>query len=101
MQIKPVLKIDNGGEIDIFTKQNGSKKAMSFVLNEVEKHYSPFDDAPIVVVDATAPEAAKEIVAKLKEKLPDAKIWTQPVGPVIGAHCGPGTYGVIFPADCR
>jgi len=23
-------------------------------------------------------------------------VWQQPVGPVIGAHAGPGTLGVIF-----
>ena len=37
----------------------------------------------------------------IKEQRPEAKIVRQIIGPVIGAHCGPGTIGVIFVADQR
>ena len=68
---------------------------------QVAEKYSPYDDAPIVIVDADAKNLADELEAKVVEKFPDAKIWRQPIGPVIGAHCGPGTVGIIFPATGR
>jgi len=37
----------------------------------------------------------------LKEKLSGVKIEHLPVGPVIGAHCGPGTVGLVYYANER
>ncbi|MEG1529155.1 MAG: DegV family protein, partial [Clostridia bacterium] len=95
MQIKPVLTIKDG-EIDVFSKQNGSKKAISFAVNELLCRYKNIDDAPIVVVNAACEDIANLLVDKVKEHLPNVEVWTQPVGPVIGAHCGPRTCGIIF-----
>ena len=32
----------------------------------------------------------------INENIKGVSIVRQPIGPVIGAHCGPGTYGIIF-----
>ena len=32
----------------------------------------------------------------IKEKHPTANIKIQPIGPVIGAHCGPDTLAVVY-----
>ena len=32
----------------------------------------------------------------IKEKYPQAEVWEQLVGPVVGCHCGPDTIGMIF-----
>lgn len=101
MQIKPVLSIDKNGEIDVYAKQNGSKKALTFVLNEIKRKYKPVDGAPIVIVNAICGDISDAVEAKIREMLPGAEIWSQPIGPVIGAHCGPGAYGVIFPSTER
>jgi DegV family protein with EDD domain len=96
MQVKPVLTIDKNGEIDVYTKQNGAKKAMHFVLDELKRKYTDIDGAPIVIVNADCQPLSDELNAKIKEEFPSVEVWSQPIGPVIGAHCGPGTYGVIF-----
>ena len=56
---------------------------------------------PVYVVDADCPDEGDFIAGKIKELRPEVKIVRQTVGPVIGAHCGPGTVGVIFVADKR
>ncbi|MCQ2602639.1 MAG: DegV family protein [Clostridia bacterium] len=101
MQLKPILTVGESGEIEIAAKQQGSKRAMSFVVSEFEKKYSQYDDAPIVIVGADCDDLQNALYDKIKSLYPDADIWTQPVGPVIGAHCGPGTYGIIFPSKSR
>ncbi len=52
-------------------------------------------------MDADCKEDGDELARVLSEALPDVKIKRQPVGPVIGSHCGPGTLGVIFISDKR
>lgn len=102
MQIKPVLSISKSGEIDVYAKQNGIKKAHRFMLDVFDQKYENIDDAPVVIVSALCPDYANEFVTKLKEKHPEIKtVWHQPVGPVIGAHCGPGTIGLIFTSKER
>ena len=51
----------------------------------------------VVVMHADAPDEAQRMKEKLKEKLPGLKeIRIQMIGPVIGAHCGPGTVAFAF-----
>ena len=101
LQLKPVLYVNKEGEIDILSKQSGFKKAMSFVVSEFQRKYRPRDNAPIVIVGADCDEYVEELRGRIAAVAPDAEIWVQPVGPVIGAHCGPGTYGLIFTAESR
>lgn len=101
LQLKPVLYVNKDGEIDILSKQSGFKKAMSFVVSEFTRKYRPAPDAPVVIVGADCDEYVEELKSRVLAAVPDAEIWVQPVGPVIGAHCGPGTYGIIFPAESR
>ena len=98
MQIKPVLSVDNSGKLDLCSKQNGMKKAIRYMLDQFDAEYKNIDGAPISILDAQNGDAAEDMLAKLKENHPDLKveIWRQPVGPVIGAHAGPGTVGIIF-----
>jgi fatty acid-binding protein DegV len=51
----------------------------------------------VIILHADAPEDAARVESKLKEKIPGLnKIEVYYVGPVIGAHCGPGTVAVGF-----
>lgn len=101
MQLKPILTVGDSGEIDVYAKVQGAKKAMSFVVGEFCKKYRYEEGAPIVIVSADCDDTAEELKNKIAELQPKAEIWMQPVGPVIGAHCGPGTYGLIFTSNIR
>jgi fatty acid-binding protein DegV len=101
MQLKPILRVGDEGEIDVYSKQQGSKKALKFMVDEFKKKYSPYDNAPVFIVGANNDKAVDEVKAQVKEFAPDAEILVQPIGPVIGAHCGPGTCGIIYPSVSR
>ncbi len=101
MQVKPILRVDDEGMISVYSKQQGSKKAMAFMFQEFKKKYNPFDNAPVFIVGANNDKAVAEFSAMVKEFAPNQEVMIQPIGPVIGAHCGPGTYGVIFPSISR
>lgn len=101
LQLKPVLCVNKEGEIDVLTKQSGFKKAMSFIVSEFARRYRPVEGAPVVIVGADCDEYVAEVKSRIEPYANGAEILVQPVGPVIGAHCGPGTYGLIFTAESR
>ena len=47
---------------------------------------------------ADCEDVANNFIAKMKAQFGELDVQLQPVGPVIGAHCGPGTVGLIFHA---
>jgi len=95
LQIKPILTVKDG-VIDVQSKQNGSKKAFKYMMEMFKENYQDIDGAPVVLVDALNQTAADECRDIVKEFNPNIDVWRQPVGPVIGCHCGPGTVGMIF-----
>ena len=101
MQLKPVLRVNDAGEIDVYSKQQGSKKALRFMIDEFKKKYKNIDNAPIIILDANNTKGADDLEAQAREFAPDAEVWRYPIGPVIGAHCGPGTCGVIYTSVSR
>ena len=55
------------------------------------------DESMPVIMHADAPEDAERLKKQLMEKIPGLpEIQTWYVGPVIGAHCGPGTVAICF-----
>ena len=101
LQAKPVLHVDKEGEISVLTKVIGAKKAMSYVVDEFAAHYRNVDDAPVFIVGSDCDDLVAELKDRVAAIAPDADLRVQPVGPVIGAHCGPGTYGIIYMSDER
>lgn len=95
LQLKPVLTVIDGA-LGVYSKEKGKKKALLCMLNKLfECELDP--TAPIVVLNADIKEESDYVVGKIREKLGDGvDVWTQDVGPIIGAHCGPGTVGIIF-----
>ena len=51
---------------------------------------------PIVIMNADCNEDAERVKARLNELRPELKVWICDIGPVIGAHCGPGALGIIY-----
>ncbi|MBQ8394490.1 MAG: DegV family protein [Clostridia bacterium] len=94
--IKPILHFNDEGKIVNISKAKGSRKAMSALVDYIATKGSELDKYKIFVVHADCEEEANTFVNALKAKFGDLDVTLQPVGPVIGAHCGPGTIGLVF-----
>ena len=99
--IKPILCFDGEGKIVNVEKQKGFKKAMAALRGYLDAKGSELDKYKIFVLQADCEDAANSFVADIKAAHPEADVVVQPVGPVIGSHCGPGTIGLIFHAKER
>lgn len=101
LSLKPILSINNEGEIDVVGKQNGMKKAMTYVVQSMKENFVAYDNAPICIIHADCENYAEDLKARIEKNFPGNEIWVQQIGPVIGAHLGPGGVGVAYPANCR
>ena len=101
LNIKPILCFNDEGKIVNIDKQKGFKKAMAALRGYMAEKAEGLDKYKVLVLQADCPEAAKTFVADIKAQVPAADVVVQPVGPVIGSHCGPGTIGLIFHAKER
>lgn len=99
--LKPMLTFNEEGGLSVITKISGRRKAISTLANKVAEELRDADKYSVYVVDADCKEEGDRLRDLILEKRPEAKVVRQIVGPVIGAHCGPGTLGVIFVAEKR
>lgn len=96
LSIKPVLYFNDEGKIINIAKAKGFKKALSTMLNFLNEKGEDVEKYKVFVLHADCKEVAEGFVEDIKELYPEADVEIQPVGPVIGSHCGPGTVGLIF-----
>ena len=54
------------------------------------------DESEGIILHADAPEDAQRLRQLLMERIPGLRVRVEWVGPVIGAHCGPGTLAFCF-----
>ena len=96
--IKPILHFNDEGKIININKVKGFKKALATLISYMKTMGSDLDKYKVYVLQADCEEVGKEFVQSIKNEFGDLDITLQTVGPVIGAHCGPGTIGLIFHA---
>ena len=97
LDIKPVLVMGKGGKIDPADKVQGRKKALKTLADKAVQYIEHPEDQEMVIMEADVMDDAVRVKEMLLQRIPGLKsVRIQPVGPVIGAHCGPGTLAVCF-----
>ena len=97
LKIKPVLDIAKNGGLKVIHKAMGMGKALRYVGDMIEKYCN--DPSKFFVCTADGWDTCNAMVEIIKEKYPDANVETGWLGPVIGAHVGPGMIGIIFKGE--
>ena len=96
LNIKPILKIDEKGELATIAKKRGHKGAVAHLAELFEEHYDPSMGNVVYMCDGDARELQDKLKEKLLEKHPDLEFHQTYLCPVIGAHTGPGMISEIF-----
>ena len=93
--IKPVLHVDNEGKLVSVTKVRGRKAALNALVEKFGE-LSTEKQGTIFISHADCLAEAEEIKTQFESKY-DANVEViTDIGPVIGAHSGPGTMAVFF-----
>jgi DegV family protein with EDD domain len=97
LDIKPIICMGKGGKLDPAEKVQGRKKALRTIVDRTAEYIEHPEDQTVVIMQADVEEEAKALEKMLRQHIPAIKdIRIQTVGPVIGAHCGPGTLACCF-----
>jgi DegV family protein with EDD domain len=94
--IKPILYINEEGKILNIAKAKGFKKALSSLLGYMKEKGSELDQYKVYILQADCEKEAEAFADSIRAQFGELDIEITPVGPVIGAHCGPGTIGLVF-----
>lgn len=94
--IKPLIHVDDEGRLVAMGKPRGKKKALEALLGSMEKGWSPEISRQVIIGHGDSPEVAQELKEMVQSRFPEAEIFIAPIGPIIGAHAGPGVMTVFF-----
>lgn len=94
MKIKPVLHVDDEGRLIAMEKVMGRKKALQNIVDKIVERYDGSVKA-VFISHGDVLEEAQAVEAMFREKLPDIEVLINTIGPVVGAHSGPGTMAVF------
>lgn len=97
LDIKPVIVMGKGGKMDSAEKVQGRKKAIRTIVERTVENIERPEEQTLLILHADVPEEADRLAELLRQRIPTLRdIRIQLVGPVIGAHCGPGTLACCF-----
>ncbi|MPQ42566.1 DegV family protein [Clostridium tarantellae] len=99
--IKPLINVNNNGELKNFGKVKGRKKAIKTLSDYVNKHITNIKDQTIFISHGDCYEDAKYLANMIKENNNIKNIIINYLGLVIGAHTGPDMLAVFFLGDNR
>ena len=96
LDLKPIIMESADGTLTSNDKIRGRKKAMAFIVDKMMEFTPDPGESPIIVLNADSREDAERVKSLVEQKLPGANVLIENVGPVIGAHAGPGTIALCF-----
>lgn len=96
LDLKPILVETREGTLVSTAKVRGRKKAINYIIEQSVANIEDQTECFGCVLHADAQADAERLKAALQEKLPQMTIRIDNVGPVIGAHAGPGTLAFCF-----
>lgn len=96
LDIKPILDVSVDGRLVPIAKVKGHKKALKRMSEMMlgNRDEKAGEENLTVVYDADAKEDADLLEKTLREGGVEGTIYRFSIGPVVGAHCGPGTSGI-------
>ena len=96
LSVKPILTMTDEGRLVPVAKARGWAKAVEALKERCdERKFAPADQ-PVFIGHGDAVEKAHQVAAELKTKFGTEEFIISDIGPVIGAHSGPGTIALIF-----
>ncbi len=95
IKIKPILSVSSEGIVPV-DKVRTQSRALERLL-AMGRESAP-DDAGFLVQHIQAPEVAQTVVERCREQFGGDPLFCNEIGPVIGAHVGPGLIGLaVYP----
>ena len=101
LQFKPVLHVDNEGHLINMSKVRGRNASIKALFEKMKETALSLEGQTIYISHGDCYEDAKALADMITAEYGITDILINEVGPVIGAHSGPGTLALFFLAKER
>ena len=96
LAIKPVMHVDDAGKLINVAKARGRKDAIAQLFFKVRDTATDIAEQTVFISHGDCADDAQALADRIKAELGVKTVVIDYVGPVIGAHSGPGTLAVFF-----
>ena len=96
LQIKPVLHVDNEGRLINIGKARGRQASLKALVDKMEKTVTEEGRKTVFISHGDCRKDAVAVADMVRERFGTQDIRINYVGPVIGAHSGPGTLALFY-----
>ena len=98
--IKPLLNVAPDGTLKLKDKVRGRKGALEKLVSQMKRSLNPDTELDTVIISHTDCLSDAEYLAEMvKSAVKVREVFVEMMGPVIGAHVGPGTVALFFEGD--
>ena len=101
LKIKPVLHVNDEGKLETMEKARGRKAALNMLVDKMGETAINIAEQEVFISHGDCLADAEYVAAKVKERFGVKAVHINYIGPVIGAHAGPGTVAVFWLATKR
>ena len=96
LQIKPVLHVDDEGHLINIGKARGRHASLKALVDKMEQTAIDPKDQTVFISHGDCLEDAQLVAQMVKDRFGVEHIYLNYVGPVIGAHAGPGVLALFY-----
>ena len=96
MNIKPVLKLNNEGKVEMAYKARGKKFAIAKLVEQMSNNYDPENNHIVFINHADCPDDADLLARSVTKNFGITDFVISDIGPVLGTHSGPGAVVLYF-----
>ena len=96
LNIKPVLHMDNEGRLIFMEKVSGRRNSIKRMLEKMRETAIEPEKQIVFMSHGDCLEDAEYLAGRIREEWGVKDVVINYVGPVIGAHSGPGTLALFF-----
>lgn len=101
LNIKPVLHVNDKGELINISKAKGRKKAIRALLDNIDRKIVNPEVQTMIITHADCLEDAENLKESLKNTLKIKDVIINYIGLAIGSHTGTGAMAVFFIGESR
>lgn len=95
LNIKPVMNMDNEGKLAAVSKARGRAAALRALVDKMGEQVIEPEKQTVFIAHADCYDDAHKVAEMVHERF-GSKSLINYIGPVIGAHAGPGTVALFF-----
>ena len=94
--IKPVLHVDDDGHLIPVEKVRGRRASLDALLSHMEQTITTPEEQVIFISHGDSLQDAQYVAEQCRSRFGVQDVILHEIGPVIGAHSGPGTIALFF-----